>query len=89
MYGDNKTDKPGFGSGFAARYKWQAWRDLYGMSLNEARAKFIDIGTPLLVERGVDLTDPREPGPDYYEGCYEEKNVEETVEGSDGNEITE
>ena len=45
--------------------------------MTAARKKFIELTEPLLIERGVDMRDPLEPGPDYYEGCYVE--VEEEV----------
>ena len=39
-----------------------------------------------MVKLGIDMRDPLEPGPDYYEGCYAEEEVEiEAV--SDSSEI--
>ena len=40
------------------------------MSITDARNKFIELAEPLVIERGIDMRDPREPGQDYYEGCY-------------------
>ena len=87
LYGDNKTERPGFGSGFAAKYKWDAWEALKGWSLTKARKEFIRLTEPELIKLGIDMRDPNEPGPDYYEGCYvEEVEVEA---GSDSSETKE
>ena len=86
LYGDNKSERPGFGSGFAAKYKWDAWEELKGWSLTKARKEFIKLTEPELIRLGIDMRDPKEPGPDYYEGCYVEEEVE-VEEGSDSSEI--
>ena len=46
--GDNKKDKPSLFKGFTVRNMWQAWKDLEGMSKNDARINLINLATPLL-----------------------------------------
>ena len=87
QYGDVKTKRPGLGSGFAAKYKWDSWKDHEGWDITRAREKFINLAEPLLIEKGIDMRDPLEPGPDYYEGCYAE-DVEEGVDDDGDSETT-
>ena len=86
LYGDQKAEYPGIWAGFEANYKWDAWESYKGWNINSARQKFINIGEPLLKERGVDLRDPKEPGPYYYEGCYGEEEGEEATTSANGEE---
>ena len=48
---------------------WSAWNDYKGMSLDQARRKFIEIVEPILVAHGFEIRDPAAPGPNYYEEC--------------------
>ena len=58
---------------------WESWEAYKGVRIQAAQKKFIEVAEPLLVERGIDIRDPKEPGPNYYNGCYVE---EETVDSN-------
>ena len=49
------------------------------MSKFWAAKEFNKLAEPLIKKKSVDYRDPDEPGPLYYEGCYEEEVVEEEV----------
>lgn len=75
-YGDNTAEKPWFWE-IENLFLWQAWEDLKGMSLRNARAKFIKEAERVLKKLKYEeyIQNPDAPGPNYYDDCNQEEMV--------------